>query len=252
MIEFKNVSKSFDGGKSFSLREISLSVPKGKVLALLGTSGSGKSTLIRMVNKLIEPTTGEIFIGSRPISSVNSIELRRQIGYVVQDNSLFPHLSAKENVALPLKIHGIPKFEHQKRIDEMLKFVGLEPDQIGNRYPDELSGGQQQRVNVARALIHSPNFLLMDEPFGALDPITRNTLQSDFLELQNQLKITIILVTHDLPEALRLADYVAILSDGVLQQVGTTQEITSQPANDFVSNLLQEAKKQKNLLEKFL
>lgn len=244
MISFQQVNQTYDNGVSYVIKNLSLSVANGEVLAILGSSGSGKSTLLKMVNKLIIPSSGTVLIDQQDIADMDSIQLRRNIGYVIQDSGLFPHMTVKENIGLPLRLQQIPSDQQLEKIKEKMAFVNLSFEHFSDRYPDELSGGQQQRVGVARALINNPDYILMDEPFGALDSINRDQLQADFKQLQQRLKKTVMIVTHDVVEAFRLADRIAIMSQGELQQVGTRHEIMNHPANDFVKNLFQQPAEQ--------
>jgi osmoprotectant transport system ATP-binding protein len=237
MISFCNVSKSFANGGSFAVRDVSLEILAGETLVLLGSSGSGKTTLLRLVNRLIEPTAGKIILAGADISTQDPVALRRRIGYVFQGIGLFPHFTVAANVAIVLRLLKWPKARRQARAAELLELVGLPPAEYAHRYPDELSGGQQQRVGVARALASGAEFLLMDEPFGALDAITRDALQQELLALKQRLRKTIIFVTHDLPEALRLGDRIAVMHQGRLEQVGTPAELQHQPQTDFVREL---------------
>ncbi len=238
MIVLRDVWKSFDGGKTFAVQGVSLEIAKGETLVLLGSSGSGKTTTLKMVNRLIEPTEGMIEVDGRNVMELNPVELRRSIGYVFQGIGLFPHLTVAENVSIVLRLLGRPKSERRKRAEELLALVGLEPKIFADRYPDELSGGQQQRVGVARALAADPEYLLMDEPFGALDAVTRDTLQQELLRLKEQLRKTIVFVTHDIFEAFLLADRIAVMHQGRIEQIGTKEQLQRQPATDFVRELL--------------
>lgn len=248
MISFRNVSKSFDGGQFHALTSVSLDIPSGETLVLLGSSGSGKTTLLRLVNRLIEPTSGSILLNDRDVSTVDPIQLRRQIGYVFQDIGLFPHLTAAENVAVVPRLRGRSAAQQQAKAAELLELVGLDPDVHGGRYPDELSGGQQQRIGVARALAGDPEFLLMDEPFGALDALTRDALQQELLNLKKRLGKTILFVTHDIFEALALGDRIAVMHDGRIEQVGSRETILSAPKTPFVRDLFAKPAAQLSLL----
>ena len=237
MIQLKNISKSFDGGKTFAVKNISLNLASGETMVLLGSSGSGKTTTMNLINRLLEPTSGSIIIDGEDIKNFDPVKLRRQIGYVFQETGLLPHLTIAENVAIVLRLEGYNKKQRRARAWKLLNFVNLDPKIYAKRYPNELSGGQQQRVGVARALANHPQYLLMDEPFAALDPINRDALQEDFLRLQQQLHLTVVFVTHDIFEALRLADQIAVFNHGKLLQVGNKHEILSAPADDFVREL---------------
>jgi osmoprotectant transport system ATP-binding protein len=237
-IDFERVTKLFPGAARPAVDDVSFAVHEGAICMLLGTSGSGKTTLLRMVNRLIDPTSGYIAIDGVPTTDRDSIELRRGIGYVIQQVGLFPHLTIEDNVRVVPSILGQPKSATDARVDELLTLVGLDPAEYRKRYPRQLSGGQQQRVGLARALAADPAILLMDEPFGALDAITRNRLQDELLRIQREMARTILFVTHDVEEAFKLGDQIAVLSDGVLMQVGTAIELLSAPANDFVRRLV--------------
>ncbi|MCS3919648.1 ATP-binding cassette domain-containing protein [Fervidibacter sacchari] len=238
MIVLQDVWKSFDGGRTYAVKGVTLKVNKGETLVLLGSSGSGKTTVLKMINRLIEPTKGTIEIDGRNVQDLDPIALRRSIGYVFQGIGLFPHLTVAENVSIVLRVLGRPKSERRRRAEELLALVGLEPKIFADRYPDELSGGQQQRVGVARALAADPDYLLMDEPFGALDAVTRDILQQELLRLKEQLRKTIVFVTHDIFEAFLLADRIAVMHQGRIEQVGTKEQLLHQPATDFVRELL--------------
>lgn len=236
MIELIGVEKRYNGTRA--VREVSLEVAEGETLVLLGSSGSGKTTILKMINRLIEPTSGVIKIKGEDILEKDAIEVRRSMGYAIQGIGLFPHMSIGENVSVVLRLKGVPVEKRKHRTNEVLDLVGLDPEVFAHRYPDELSGGQQQRAGVARALAADPPILLMDEPFGALDAVTRDALQQEFLKLKKKLRKTTVFVTHDIFEAFILADRIAVLHEGELQQIGTTEEIISNPKTEFVENLL--------------
>ncbi len=236
IIELIGVTKLY--GATHAVREVSLEVAEGETLVLLGSSGSGKTTILKMINRLIEPTSGSIKIKGEDVLDRVPVEVRRSMGYAIQGIGLFPHMSVGENVSVVLRLKGVPKGKRQERMREVLDLVGLDPDVFAPRYPDELSGGQQQRAGVARALAADPAILLMDEPFGALDAVTRDALQQEFLKLKGKLHKTTVFVTHDIFEAFILADRIAVLHEGRLEQIGTSEEIISSPATDFVKNLL--------------
>ncbi|HBG4996595.1 ABC transporter ATP-binding protein [Clostridioides difficile] len=228
-------------GNNVILDDISLVVETGTLVVLIGSSGCGKTTTLKLINKLIKPTSGEIYINGKPISQENEIELRRKIGYVIQNTGLFPHLTIKENIEL------IPRLKKEKSVEEiekrtlqLLEMVGLDSDEFLNKYPSELSGGQQQRIGVARAIATDAEIILMDEPFSALDPITRTSLQEQLFSLQDELKKTIIFVTHDMDEALKIADKICIMKDGRIAQYDTPENILRKPANDFVKDFIGE------------
>jgi osmoprotectant transport system ATP-binding protein len=221
-IDFRQVSFRINGTREL-LRELNLQVERGETLVLLGRSGSGKTTTLKLINRLLQPSEGEVWVDGRPTTTWNVIRLRRMIGYVIQDVGLFPHFTVERNIALVPRIENWPAERTRKRVDELLQLVGLD-SQIASRYPRELSGGQRQRVGVARALAADPPILLMDEPFGALDPITRAELQREFAALQERLHKTVVFVTHDMREALMLGSRIALLEEGSLVAVHTPEE----------------------------
>ncbi len=237
-IAFAKVTKTYADSKAAAVNEVSFGVDEGTICMLLGTSGSGKTTLLRMVNRLIDPTSGEVRIDGVPTTSQNPITLRRGMGYVIQQVGLFPHLSIEDNVRIVPSILGKPAAETSGRVDELLRLVGLDPAEYRKRYPRQLSGGQQQRVGLARALAADPAVLLMDEPFGALDAITRERLQDELLRIQRGVRKTILFVTHDVEEAFKLGDKIVVMSDGRLIQEGTPVELLARPADDFVRRLV--------------
>jgi osmoprotectant transport system ATP-binding protein len=220
------------------LRGITLQVEAGTTLALLGPSGCGKTTTLKLINRLVAPTAGTILIDGRDISQVDAVALRRRIGYVVQEAGLFPHLTARDNVEIVPRLLGWPAAHRRTRAEELLRLVGLDVERHAQRFPAELSGGERQRVGLARALAADPPLVLMDEPFGALDPITRRHLQREFLGLERQLRKTIVLVTHDVDEAFLLAQRVVLMCDGAVVQAGTPDELRATPADDFVAHFL--------------
>ena len=247
MILFEQVCKTYPGGTE-AVRDLTLEISEGQTLVLLGTSGSGKTTTMKMVNRLIEPTAGRILIDGQDIMAQDPIELRRRIGYAIQHIGLFPHMTVAENIAVVPKLLQWIRPQIKDRIDQLLNMVGLEPGAFVHRYPSQLSGGQKQRVGVARALAADPPIVLMDEPFGALDPITREQLQNEFLELESVIRKTIIFVTHDVFEAVKMGDRVALLDAGRLQQLATPQELVEKPANEFVDQFLGQHRFQLSLL----
>jgi osmoprotectant transport system ATP-binding protein len=239
MIEFKNVSKTYAGSDTAVVNDLSFTVADGEICVLVGPSGCGKTTSMRMVNRLIEPTNGEILIDGEKNTSMSGTQLRRKIGYAIQQIGLFPHRTIANNVGTVPNLVGWDSDRTTKRVDELLDLVGLPPDQYRDRYPAELSGGQQQRVGVARALAADPPIMLMDEPFGAVDPITRDRLQNEFLHIQEDIKKTIVFVTHDIDEAIKMGDKIAILREGgVLAQYDTPENILANPDSDFVSSFV--------------
>lgn len=239
LIKLENIEKSYTPGEPAAVRNLNLEVKRGEVLVLVGPSGCGKSTTLRLINRLIEPTKGKIFLNGEDVTDIKGSQLRRRIGYVIQQVGLFPHKTIAENIATVPKLLGWKKDEIDKRVDEMLELVSMDPEIFRNRYPKELSGGQAQRVGVARALAANPDVLLMDEPFGAIDPITRDRLQNEFLRLQQDLKKTIVFVTHDIDEAIKMGDRIAILREGSeIAQLDTPENILTEPADDFVESFL--------------
>jgi osmoprotectant transport system ATP-binding protein len=239
-VAWRDVRKVFEDGH-VALGGVSLEARRGEVLAILGTSGSGKTTLLKLVNRLIDPTSGEVIVGDRPTTAWDAIELRRSMGYVIQEAGLMPHMTIRANVGLVPKLKGVPKPKRDEAADRCLHLVGLDPKSMGGRFPHQLSGGQRQRVGVARALASDPDLILMDEPFGALDPITRREIQDEFRSLQRNLGKTVILVTHDLREACRLADRLALVDHGQLIQFGEPGDFLERPSNDFVRSFFQDA-----------
>ncbi|MCF1586067.1 ABC transporter ATP-binding protein [Tetragenococcus koreensis] len=238
MIEFQDVSKIYKGGKK-AVDDISFTVETGEMVCLIGTSGSGKTTCMRMVNRMTDPTKGKILIDSQDITDINPVELRRRIGYVIQNIGLMPHMTIRDNITVVPKLLKTPQEERKKTAERLINLVEM-PEEMLDRYPNELSGGQQQRIGVIRALAADQDIILMDEPFGALDPITRDSLQDLIKDLNKRLEKTIIFVTHDMDEALKLADHVAIMSEGKVIQYDTPENILQHPANDFVEELIGE------------
>lgn len=238
MIRFESASKRYGNG-SAAVEGLDLEVATGEVCALVGPSGGGKTTILKMVNRLVEPTSGRVLVDGRDVMSMSAVELRRQTGYVIQQVGLFPHLKVADNVASVPRLLGWDKARTKARVDEMLELVGLDPAIYAGRWPHQLSGGQAQRVGVARALAGDPPVLLMDEPFGAVDPIARDRLQQEFLHLQEKLHKTVIFVTHDVDEAVALGDRIAVLRQGgVLEQYATPAEVLGNPASSFVANFI--------------
>jgi osmoprotectant transport system ATP-binding protein len=233
-ITLEALGKRYPDGTE-AVGSLTLDIPAGELVVLIGPSGCGKSTILRMINRLIEPTSGRILLGGQDVHAGSSVDLRRRIGYVIQNVGLFPHQTIRANIATVPRLLGWSRRRADDRVTELLDLVGLDPATFGRRYPHELSGGQRQRVGVARALAADPVVLLMDEPFSAVDPIVRIRLQDEFLRLQAAVRKTIVMVTHDIDEAVRMADRVAVLSQGGrLEQYGTPAQLLSAPANDFV------------------
>lgn len=238
MIQFDQVSKIYSNSNVPAVDNLNIEIKSGKICILVGPSGCGKTTTMKMINKLIEPSKGKIFIDGKDIQSIDSIELRLNIGYVIQDIGLFPHMTVAENIAtVPLEL-GWKKNTIADRVDELLQLVDLDPSVYRNKRPRELSGGQKQRIGVARALAADPPIMLMDEPFGALDPIARSKLQDEFLKIQEKIHKTIVFVTHDIDEAIKMGDLIAVLRSGKLIQYGTPMDILSNPTDHFVSELI--------------
>ena len=237
MIEASNLTKAF--GDVVAVDRVSFTVEKGETLGLIGTSGCGKTTLLRMINSLVEPTAGTVFIEGKNIRDTKPVELRRRIGYVIQDVGLFPHYTVEQNVDVVPGLLGWERGRIRERTRELLEQVGLPPGEFLGRLPGELSGGQQQRVGLARALAGDPPIVLLDEPFGALDPITRGKLQEEFKKLRGMLKKTMIMVTHDVFEAFDLCDRICLMDAGKIQQAGTPGELVFSPANELVSSFIE-------------
>lgn len=242
MVTFEHVTKKYKGG-SVAVRDLNLTIEKGQFVVLIGPSGCGKTTTLKMVNRLIEPTSGEIYIQGQKTSALNLVEMRRNIGYVIQNIGLLPHLTVAANIALVPELKGWPRKKREERVDELLSMVGMDPAVYRNRYPAQLSGGQQQRIGVLRALAADPELILMDEPFGALDPLTREQLQLELKRLKENLKKTIMFVTHDMNEALFLGDRIIVMKDGVVVQDDTPDGILRHPANEFVASFVGRAVK---------
>ncbi len=239
MIRLDGVTKRYPGQEGAAVERIDMDIREGEIVIFVGPSGCGKTTLMRMINRLIEPTSGRIFIQGEDVTRGNPDQLRRRIGYVIQQIGLFPHMTIGENIATVPKMLGWDKARISNRIDELLELVGLEARIFRARYPKQLSGGQRQRVGVARALAVDPPVMLMDEPFGAIDPITRDRLQNEFLRLQQEIGKTIVFVTHDIDEAIKMGDRIAILREGAtIAQYDTPEHILSAPADDFVADFV--------------
>lgn len=239
MITLDEIGKKYPGSARPAVQNLNLEVEKGETLVLLGPSGCGKTTTLEMINRLVTPTSGNIFINGRNTSTLKTTELRREIGYVIQDAGLFPHRTVAQNIATVPQLLKWQSERIEERVDELLEMVHLAPDEYRNRMPSELSGGQRQRVGVARALAADPDVILMDEPFGALDPITRGHLQSEFLRLQDEIHKTIVFVTHDIDEALRMGDRIAVFGpDSTIEQLDTPMRMITAPASPYVENFV--------------
>nr|WP_202529281.1 betaine/proline/choline family ABC transporter ATP-binding protein [Streptomyces sp. SID486] len=235
----ENLTKRYPGGAQPAVDNVSMEIKAGETVVFVGPSGCGKSTTLKMINRLIEPTGGRIRIGGEDVTDMDPVKLRRKVGYAIQSSGLFPHMTVAQNIALVPRMTGWPKKRIRDRVEEMLDLVGLDPGEFHGRYPRQLSGGQQQRVGVARALAADPPVLLMDEPFGAVDPITRDHLQDELIRLQHELHKTIVFVTHDFDEAIKLGDRIAVLRErSHIAQFDTPEAILTNPADDFVSGFV--------------
>lgn len=237
-IHFDHVRKEY--GDTVIIEDLNLQIPEGNIAVLVGPSGCGKTTTMKMINQLVNPTSGNIFVNGKNTREMDPVELRRGIGYVIQQVGLFPHMTIGENVALVPQLRKGKKGIDLQKVDQMLQLVGLDPEQFRDRYPAELSGGQQQRVGVARALMSDPPIILMDEPFSALDPITREQLQDELIRLNQELNKTIMFVTHDMDEALKIADEIIVMQKGNVIQQGTPDKILRHPANEFIRGFIGE------------
>jgi len=238
MINMEHVTKRYAEGGAASVDDLSIVVPEGTTTALIGPSGCGKTTTMRMINRLIDPTEGKIIVNGEDVTKVDPVNLRRHIGYVIQQVGLFPHMTIAQNIAAVPKLLGWAEAKIKSRTEELLHLVGLDPREMLKRYPRQLSGGQRQRIGVARALAADPPVLLMDEPFGAIDPIARTRLQDEFRQILQRVRKTVVLVTHDLDEAIRLGDRIAIMKGGKIVQYDTPDTLLSHPADGFVENFV--------------
>ena len=236
MIKFEKVSKAYK--QHTVIQDMDLEIQKGELVVLIGPSGCGKTTILKMINRLVKPTSGAILINGENIMEQDVIELRRNMGYVIQQTGLFPHMTVEENIQIVPKLKKMSPEEIKRRTLNMMEMIGLDPEEFLYRYPVQLSGGQQQRIGVARAFATDPDIILMDEPFSALDPITRGQLQDELAELQGQLRKTIVFVTHDMDEAVKIADRICIMNDGSILQYGTPEEVLKNPADGFVSDFV--------------
>ncbi|MFJ4695097.1 betaine/proline/choline family ABC transporter ATP-binding protein [Streptomyces sp. NPDC088766] len=238
-IELENLTKRYPGGAGPAVDNVNMEIKAGEIVVFVGPSGCGKSTTLKMINRLIEPSGGRIRIGGEDVTDIDPVKLRRKVGYAIQASGLFPHMTVAQNIALVPRMTGWPQGRVRDRVEEMLDLVGLDPGEFRHRYPRQLSGGQQQRVGVARALAADPPVLLMDEPFGAVDPITRDHLQDELIRLQHELHKTIVFVTHDFDEAIKLGDRIAVLRErSHIAQFDTPEAILTNPADDFVSGFV--------------
>jgi osmoprotectant transport system ATP-binding protein len=249
MIELKQITKTFPSQPNPAVKDLSLTVAKGETLVLLGSSGSGKSTTLQMINRLMDPDSGDILVRGSSTKTLDPVQLRRSIGYVIQDAGLFPHWNVERNVGAVLELCGESESQISKKTRAALEMVQLDPGAFGSRFPDELSGGQRQRVGVARALAFGPDIALLDEPFSALDGVVREQIQDLFLELKSQLRMTTIFVTHDLFEALRMADRIAVMHEGRMEQVGNPADLIHRPATEFVRELFSKPARQLSLFQ---
>lgn len=247
MIKFQHVSKIYSNDL-VAIDNISFEIKKGETLVLLGTSGSGKTTTMRMINKLTAPTSGKIFIDGVDIKNIDPIELRRQIGYAIQYIGLFNHMNVFENISIVPKLLKWNKEKINKRVDELLDLFGFDPSEYKHRFPRQLSGGEKQRIGVLRAIAADPPIILMDEPFGALDPITREQVQNEFIELESDIKKTVVFVTHDVFEAVKMADTIALMDKGKILQIATPKKLVNNPKNDLVKQFLGRHKFQLSLM----
>jgi len=250
-ITFRNVSKQYAEGPP-AIDDISFRIERGELAVLLGESGCGKTTTLKLINRLLDASAGQILVDGRDVQQLDPVQLRRNTGYVFQGVGLFPHMTIGENVAITLRLMQRPDREIRERVEELLATVRLSPDIYRDRMPQELSGGQQQRVGVARALAARPNVMLLDEAFGALDPITRDELRDEFRQLHDSLGLTSVLVTHDISEALLMADHVIVLRAGRVEQNGTPRDLVASPATGYVEQLLSTPKRQSRQLDAML
>lgn len=252
MITLDRLTKQYASSSAPAVKEASLHVPQGTVLALVGSSGCGKTTTLKMINRLIEPTSGTVIIDGQDIRQVDPVPLRRSIGYVFQMIGLMPHWSVADNVATVPGLLGWTKARTRDRVDELLNMVGLDASEFRDRKPSQLSGGQRQRVGFARALAAGPKVMLLDEPFGAIDPIVRTALQDQFQTLQKKLGLTVVMVTHDMTEALLLADQIAVMHDGVVLRSGTPHELLTQPTHPYVEELVQTPRRHARVIDNLI
>jgi len=252
VIRLEQVRKSFDAGDTYAVDRIDLEIESGELLVLLGESGCGKTTTLKMINRLIEPTSGRIFVGDEDTSHGNPVQLRRRIGYVFQGIGLFPHLTVAQNITVVPELLGWKKQDIDTRAEELLDMVGLPAAEFRHRWPNSLSGGQRQRVGLARALAARPRIMLMDEPFGALDPLTRDNLHNEFREIHRQLELTTVIVTHDMTEALLLADRIAVMNAGRIVACATPRTMMSEPPHEYARQLMEMPRRQADAIESLI
>lgn len=248
-IALRNIDKTYDGGRTFAVRSVSLEIRAGEFLVVAGMSGSGKTTLLKTINRLVEPSTGTVEVEGRDVQSLDPFQLRRRIGYVFQGVGLFPHMTVAENMAVTPRLLGWSKNDIRNRIEELLDLIQL-PREVGWRMPITLSGGQRQRVGLARALAARPNIMLMDEPFGALDPITRDSLAREYRAAHQSLGLTTVMITHDMLEAILLADRIAVMSKGEIVEVGTPHDLLNNAKSEYVRELIYVPRRQANEVER--
>ena len=248
-IVYENVSKRFNESDSLAVDHVNAEIKKGEFITILGSSGCGKTTLLKLTNRLYEPNGGRIIVNGEDIQMVDPVELRRRMGYVIQQVGLFPHMTVKNNITAIPQLMKWSKAKMTERADELITLVGLNPEEFRNRYPHQLSGGQQQRIGLARALVLDPDIMLMDEPFGAIDAITRLNLQNELTRIHRELGKTLLFVTHDINEAFKLGDRVMVMNEGKLLQFDKPTEIVKHPADDFVRMLIESAKSQEAILK---
>ena len=249
VIQYENVCKKFAGSSKYAVDHVSAEIESGEFITILGSSGCGKTTLLKLTNRLYDPDDGKIIVEGVDIKTVDPVELRRRLGYVIQQVGLFPHMTIKENITVIPSLMKWDKRRMDERADELLKLVGLEPAEFRDRYPHQLSGGQQQRIGLARALVLDPDIMLLDEPFGAIDAITRLNLQNELLRIQGSLGKTILFVTHDINEAFKMGNRVMVMNEGRLLQFDTPREIVQHPADEFVKSLIDSARTQEKFWE---
>lgn len=249
VIQYENVCKKFAGSSKYAVDHVSAEIESGEFITILGSSGCGKTTLLKLTNRLYDPDDGKIIVEGVDIRTVDPVDLRRRLGYVIQQVGLFPHMTIKENITVIPSIMKWDKRRMDERADELLKLVGLDPAEFRDRYPHQLSGGQQQRIGLARALVLDPDIMLLDEPFGAIDAITRLNLQNELLRIQGSLGKTILFVTHDINEAFKMGNRVMVMNEGRLLQFDTPREIVQHPADAFVKSLIESARTQEKFWE---